>query len=70
MLRVAGLAAHPQKAVFQPATFQKFFEFPLYITRQYPAPGRDARGSGSTECHRLEWRGWIRSNYQWIQSAK
>jgi len=37
MLGVTGLAAHPQKAVFQPAAFQKFFEFSLYIVRQFPA---------------------------------
>lgn len=34
---MARLAAHPQKAMLQPATFQKFFEFPLHITRQFPA---------------------------------
>lgn len=34
---MTGLTAHPQKAMLQPATFQKFFEFPLHITRQFPA---------------------------------
>jgi len=35
VLGMAGLAAHPQKAVFQPTTFQKFFKFPLHISRQF-----------------------------------
>lgn len=34
---MAGLAAHPQKTVFQPATSEKFLKFPLYIARQFPA---------------------------------
>ena len=37
MLGVAGLATHPQKAMLQPTTFEKFFEFPLHITRQFPS---------------------------------
>ncbi len=34
---VASLASYPQKSVFKPATLQVVLEFPLHITRQYPA---------------------------------
>ncbi len=37
VLSETRLAAHPQKAMFQPATFEKFFKFPLHIARQFPA---------------------------------
>jgi hypothetical protein len=35
MLGVAGLAAHLQKAMIQPTTFQKIFKYPLHISRQF-----------------------------------
>lgn len=35
MLGVVRFAAHPQKAVFQLATLEKFFKLPLRITRQF-----------------------------------
>jgi hypothetical protein len=38
VLSVAGRAALPQKAVFQPAAFEVVLEFTLYIARQSPAP--------------------------------
>ena len=40
---MARLAAHPQKAMLQPAIFQKLFEFPLHIARQFPALLRHQR---------------------------
>ena len=37
VLGVTRLAAHPQKAVFQPAAFEVVLEFSLYIARQFPS---------------------------------
>lgn len=46
-LGVTRLAAHPQKAVFQPAAFEVVLKFSLYIDRQLPAllrqMGRECR---------------------------
>jgi len=37
MLGVAGLAAHPQKAVFETAAFQVVLELAVHVIRQFPA---------------------------------
>jgi hypothetical protein len=44
MLGVAGLAAHPQEAVFETTAFQVLVEFALDIARQFSALRRKIGG--------------------------
>jgi len=44
VLGMAGLAAYPQKTVLETATFEIVFKFPLHITRQGRALGRQLLG--------------------------
>lgn len=37
MLGVTGLAAHPQKAVFETSAFQVVLELAVHVIRQFPA---------------------------------
>ena len=46
MLGVTRRAAHPQKAMVQPTTFEVILEFPLHVTRQ----GRALRRHVRNEC--------------------
>ena len=46
MLDVTRLAAHPQKAMFQPSAFEVILEFALHIAWQLLAPLRQMGGEG------------------------